>query len=101
MRHGDSDAAFRLLQRRHALQGIAKHGWFLRVQAMNIARLRKRKRRLERPWTLETAEIAHMGQRAEIQIRQTARAAFEREVAAARAVKQAIKDIEARRQRYR
>jgi hypothetical protein len=42
MRHGDSDAALRLLQRRRALQGIAKCGGHRRVQLMNQARLAKR-----------------------------------------------------------
>jgi hypothetical protein len=47
MRHGDADAAFRLLQRRRALQGIAKGGWGWRLQLANAARLRKRQQRLE------------------------------------------------------
>jgi hypothetical protein len=40
MRYGDSDAAFRLLQRRRALQGIAKSGWRWRLAIANAARKR-------------------------------------------------------------
>jgi hypothetical protein len=43
MRRGDGVAAFRLLQRRRALQGIAKRGGHWRVQLMNRARLVKRR----------------------------------------------------------
>ncbi|SRR6266851_505344 len=46
MRHGDGDAAFRLLQRRRALQGIAKRGWGWRLSLANNARHRRRKQRL-------------------------------------------------------
>jgi hypothetical protein len=41
MHHGDPEAAFRLLQRGRALQGIAKHGWRWRLALANAARLRK------------------------------------------------------------
>jgi len=41
MRHGDGDAALRLLQRRRALAGIKKNGWPFRVHAMNCARYLK------------------------------------------------------------
>jgi hypothetical protein len=44
MRQGDSDAAFRLLQRRRALQGIAKRGSEWRVRLMNGTRAVKRRR---------------------------------------------------------
>jgi hypothetical protein len=47
MRRGDSDAAFRLKQRRRALAGIKKNGWSLKVLAMNAARHRKRQQRLQ------------------------------------------------------
>jgi hypothetical protein len=43
MRHGDRKAVFSLLQRRRALQGIAKLGSSWRVQLMNQARLAKRR----------------------------------------------------------
>src|ERR1700730_13861703 len=77
MRHGDGDAAFRLLQRRRAMRGIAKHGWALRVHAMNVARYWKREQRLERPWTLETPQMARVRQAAELQMRLTARVTLE------------------------
>lgn len=46
MRHGDGNAAFRLLQRGRALQGIAKRGWGRRLALANAARQGKYKRRL-------------------------------------------------------
>jgi hypothetical protein len=45
MHYGDSDAAFRLLQRGRALKGIAKRGWEWRLALANAARLRKRQER--------------------------------------------------------
>jgi hypothetical protein len=47
MRHGDGNAAFRLLQRQWALRGIAKHGWSRRLQLANAERLRKRGQQVE------------------------------------------------------
>jgi hypothetical protein len=44
MRCGDRKAAFRLKQRRRALQGIAKHGYAARVKLMNAARAANRLR---------------------------------------------------------
>jgi hypothetical protein len=41
MHRGDRKAAFSLLQRRRALDGIAKGGWGWRLQLANAARLRK------------------------------------------------------------
>jgi len=46
MRHGDGDAAFRLLQRRRALSGIKKRGWSSQVRTMNETRRDKREQRL-------------------------------------------------------
>jgi len=98
MRRGDGDAAFRLLQRRRALQGIAKHGWALRVHAMNVARYQKREQRMERPWTLETPQMARVRQAAELQMRLAERVTLESKLAAERAHKQAPKELEARQQ---
>src|ERR1700757_611023 len=47
MRRGDGQAALSLVQRRRALQGIAKHGWSFKVHAMNVARYQKRKQRVQ------------------------------------------------------
>jgi hypothetical protein len=46
MRDGDPGAAFRLLQRRRALQGIAKRGYRWRLVLANAARLGKREQRV-------------------------------------------------------
>jgi hypothetical protein len=46
MRDGDPDAAFRLLQRRRALQGIAKRGYRWRLVLANAARLGDREQRV-------------------------------------------------------
>jgi Transposase DDE domain group 1 len=46
MRDGDPDAAFRLLQRRRALQGIAKRGYRWRLVLANAARLGNREQRV-------------------------------------------------------
>lgn len=46
MRHGDGDAAFRLLQRGRALQGIAKRGWGWRLTMANAVRQGKHMQRL-------------------------------------------------------
>jgi hypothetical protein len=46
MRRGDGDAAFRLLQRGRALQGIAKRGWRWRLAMANAARQVKYDQRL-------------------------------------------------------
>jgi hypothetical protein len=46
MRHGDGNAAFRLLQRGRALWGIAKRGWGWRLAMANAARQGKHKQRL-------------------------------------------------------
>jgi hypothetical protein len=46
MRNGDPEAAFSLLQRRRALQGIAKSGWRRRLALANAARLGNREHRL-------------------------------------------------------
>ena len=101
MRRGDRKAAFSLLQRRRALQGIAKHGWALRVHAMNAARYWKSKQRLERPWTLETPQMTRVRQAAELQMRLAERVTLECERAAEQARKQALKEHEARLQRQR
>ena len=46
MRRGDGNAAFRLLQRGRALQGIAKRGWRWRLAMANAARQGKHVERL-------------------------------------------------------
>jgi hypothetical protein len=46
MHNGDSDAAFRLLQRRRALAGLKKNGWSFKVHAMNCARRRNHQQQL-------------------------------------------------------
>ena len=90
MRRGDRKAALSLLQRRRGLLGIAKGGWGWRVQLMNQARLAKR--RLQK-WERES-EAMRIAALQERQVR-------ERDVAAERARKQALKELEARLQRQR
>jgi hypothetical protein len=46
MRRGDGNAAFRLLQRGRALQGIAKRGWRWRLAMANAARQGKHEQQL-------------------------------------------------------
>jgi hypothetical protein len=46
MRRGDGNAAFRLLQRGRALQGIAKRGWRWRLAMANAARQGRHEQRL-------------------------------------------------------
>jgi len=61
MRYGDGHAAFRLLQRQRALQGIAKRGWRWRLALANAARLGKHRE------LVRLRGIATQSQRQEVQ----------------------------------
>lgn len=67
MRHGDGNAAFRLLQRGRALQGIAKRGWGWRLAMANAVRQGKHIQRL--------AEAAVVAERRKLQAQCTVKSA--------------------------
>jgi len=62
MRHVDGDAAFSLLQRRRALQGVVKRGWKVRLARANSVRLKKHPLEQEDKRS-EAARIAAMQER--------------------------------------
>jgi len=87
MRRGDGGAALSLVQRRRALQGIAKHGSSWRIKLMNLARLAKlRLKKLDRE-----SEDRRIKARAERQLR-------ERDAACDRMLKQAASELQNRLQ---
>ena len=90
MRQGDGRAALSLLKRRHALQGIAKRGWGWRLRLATQASAAKRKLQKEER-EAEATRIAALQERK----------SRERDMAMERAHKQAMRELEARRQMQR